>query len=54
MKKIFNVIALLLIAISFGSCNSEMDKAEETKGYIQLTEEKTLVHAIGIAYNLDF
>lgn len=36
MKKIFNVIALLLIAISFGSCNSEMDKAEETKGYIQL------------------
>ena len=36
MKKIFNVIALLLIAISFGSCNSEMDKVEETKGYIQL------------------
>ncbi len=36
MKKIFNVIVLLLIAISFGSCNSEMDKAEETKGYIQL------------------
>ena len=26
----------------------------KTKGYIQLTEEKTLVHAIGIAYNLDF
>lgn len=26
----------------------------KTKGYIQLTEEKTFVHAIGIVYNLDF
>ena len=42
MKKIFNVIALLLIAISFGSCNSEMDNVEEAKGYIQL-EMSTLV-----------
>lgn len=26
----------------------------KTKGYIQLTEEKSFVHAIGIVYNLDF
>jgi len=26
----------------------------KTKGYIQLTEEKTFVHALGIVYNLDF
>lgn len=26
----------------------------KTKGYIQLTEQKTFVHAIGVAYHLDF
>ena len=26
----------------------------KTKGYIRLTEQKTFVHAIGVAYNLDF
>lgn len=39
MKKIFNVLALLLTAISIGSCSNEIENAEEGKGYIQLEME---------------
>ena len=36
MKKIFNIFALLLTAFGLYSCSSELEKAEEAKGYIQL------------------
>ena len=39
MKKIFNVLALLLTAIGIGSCSNEIENIEEAKGYIQLEME---------------
>ena len=42
MKKIFNVIVLLLTAIVLDSCNSDMENVEQSKGYIQL-EMSTII-----------
>lgn len=39
MKKIFNVCALLLTAIGFGSCSNELENIGEANGYIQLEME---------------
>ena len=39
MKKIFNVLALLLTAIGISSCSNEIENIEEAKGYIQLEME---------------
>ena len=39
MKNIYNVLALLLMAVGLGSCSNEMENIEEAKGYIQLEME---------------